>query len=128
MEVDVKIGGRYIPCTLAGKSTCKLCGNPIVWARKPNGKFTPVDPKELEPGVMESHFGHCEEHSHTRQRPREQPPAPRPSRAGIEMTEAVWRQLLRLIHPDKHHGGADERLANDLTRWLIEQRARLKRT
>jgi hypothetical protein len=43
------------------------------------------------------------------------------------MTETIWRQLLRLIHPDKHHGSADERLANDLTRWLLDQRPRLKK-
>jgi hypothetical protein len=29
------------------------------------------------------------------------------------MTETTWKQLLRLIHPDKHHGGESERLATD---------------
>jgi hypothetical protein len=32
-----------------------------------------------------------------------------------------------LIHPDKHHGGEAESLANEMTRWLLEQRSRLTR-
>lgn len=43
------------------------------------------------------------------------------------MTEKQWRNLLLLVHPDKHHGGANEAAANDVTRWLLEQRARVKR-
>ncbi|HYK36952.1 hypothetical protein [Alloacidobacterium sp.] len=42
------------------------------------------------------------------------------------MSATIWRQLLRLVHPDKHHGGEDERLANDLTVWLLEQRPKLE--
>jgi hypothetical protein len=43
------------------------------------------------------------------------------------MSDETWRKLLQLIHPDKHHGGQSQALANDMTRWLLEQRARLTR-
>jgi hypothetical protein len=41
------------------------------------------------------------------------------------MSEATIRHLLLLVHPDKHHGGASEALANEMARWLLEQRERL---
>jgi hypothetical protein len=126
MNVDVKIGGLYESCTIARKGVCKYCNELIVWAARPNGKFIPLQPEEAKPGVMESHFSNCTKRDHARQWTRGQLREPR-SQAGIEMTETVWRQLVRLVHPDKHHGGDDERLANDLTRWLLEQRPRLKR-
>jgi hypothetical protein len=124
MDVDVKIGGHYIPCTLTGRGVCKLCGDLIVWARKPNGKFTPLEPEEGPKGVMESHFPYCVPHRGANHQHSHSDPGHPP---GIEMTETLWRQLLRLVHPDKHRGGEDERLANDLTRWLLEQRPRLSK-
>lgn len=114
----VRIGKlqKPYPCTLVGDGICKYCGAEIVWATLPNGKYIPLDPEAVGPGEMKCHLRNCA--------PR---PAPSLRGGGIAMTEATWRQLLRLIHPDKHHATADERLANDLTAWLIAQRPGLRK-
>jgi hypothetical protein len=46
----------------------------------------------------------------------------------VQMTDTIWRQLMMLIHPDKHIGGESEAMANEMTRWLLEQRPRLSKT
>jgi hypothetical protein len=42
------------------------------------------------------------------------------------MTNATWRKLMHLVHPDRHHASQNEDLANEMTKWLLEQRPRLK--
>jgi hypothetical protein len=87
-----------------------------MWATTANGKAIPLEPFPARARYTEAHFSHCR---------RTQPEPSHP--AGIELTERRWRHLLLLVHPDKHHGGATEALANDVTRWLLEQRARVTR-
>ena len=133
MEIRVKGsgGGSFIvevddPEDL---STCRGCGASIVWGRTGNGKSIPLQPWPDGAMYTETHFGHCSRsgrsssrrHSSSSQLP------PPPPQTGITMTEKQWRNLLLLVHPDKHHGGASEAVANDVTRWLLEQRARVKR-
>jgi len=117
---EVIFGSRYKPCNIAGDGLCKYCHKPILWGQLLNGKYIPLEFDAVEPGVMEPHFG-------KKCRPQTRAAAPEHAlQDGIQMSETIWRQLLRLIHPDKHHGTADERLANDLTGWLLDQRAHLK--
>lgn len=129
MYVEVKIGARYFSCTTAGNGVCRYCGEAILWAVRPDdGGFVPLEPDSVRHGVAELHFGHCAGRGRTHARGREEysRPAPPTPVMGIEMTVATWKQLLFLIHPDRFHGTSNERLATDLTRWLIEQRSRLK--
>jgi hypothetical protein len=131
MDVNVQFGTTCLPCTIKGNGICRDCGEMIIWALTPNEKFIPLEPEEVEPGVMEPHFANCAGHGQTRWRGRGRPPgqAPAPqTQGGIEMSMAIWRQLLTLIHPDRHHGTPDEKLATALTQWLLDQRPRLKRT
>lgn len=32
---------------MSSESKCKGCGNPILWARSPNGRMIPMDPKPV---------------------------------------------------------------------------------
>lgn len=47
-------------------------------------------------------------------------PAPPPPAEQITLTvdAAHWRQLLQLVHPDKHGGS---KMANEITAWLLSQ-------
>ena len=118
MNVEVQFGGTYKLCHVTGPGVCKVCHEEITRAMTPAGKFVPLQPEEID-GVWEPHFGHCMSQSRSR-------PVPEPSRVvGIQITETIWKQLLRLIHPDRHHGGENEKLATGLTQWLLEQRSRL---
>lgn len=116
--IEVQFGPRIKRCALAGPGVCKVCGEEIVWAVTPNDKFIPLEPEEID-GVWEPHFGHCQGEAGPSTKP-----APRPA-TGIEMPMTVWKGLLRFVHPDKHHGTTDEKLANDLTSWLLEQKPKL---
>jgi hypothetical protein len=44
----------------------------------------------------------------------------------VLMNLTFFRKLIRLVHPDRHQGGEDEKLANEVTAWLLEQRSRLR--
>jgi hypothetical protein len=143
MDVEVKIGGQNRMLTVAEYGrlcACRFCGKLIVWGQDAAGKFYPLN---WNPTYL--HFDTCERRQKDQRRQerarqeaeywRQQghrfggPPV-RPaseSQAGIEMTQKMWRHLLRLVHPDKHHGGEDERLANEATRWLLEQKPHLKK-
>lgn len=68
MKVEVKIGARHLPCTIVSNGVCKHCGDLIVWATMPNGKFIPLTREEAEDGIMESHFPYCVPHRRTSQR------------------------------------------------------------
>jgi hypothetical protein len=125
--IEVQFGSTCLPCTIKGTGICRNCGEAILWAVTPAEKFVPLNPEELERGLYEPHFGTCAGHKRSRGREEYPRPAPPPTPViGIEMTVTTWKQLLRLIHPDKHFGGEDEKLANTLTGWLLEQRPRLK--
>lgn len=43
--------------------------------------------------------------------------------AGAALDAGRIRQLLQLVHPDKHAGSE---LATELTQWLLQQRAQLR--
>jgi len=121
MIVSVQFGSRLKSCHLEGPGVCRVCHEEITWATTPAGKFVPLQPEDIE-GVWEPHFGHCMSQS----RSRASAPEPVPV-VGIQITETIWKQLLRLIHPDRHHGGENEKLANEVTQWLLEQRSRLSK-
>lgn len=120
-ETEVWINGHLKPCTLMGEGICKYCHEAIRWATLESGRFIPLNVDAVEPGMMEPHFDSCADRSYN------SGPVPTPPADGIQMTTAIWKQLLRFTHPDKHHGTSDERLANDLTAWLIDQRSRLQK-
>jgi hypothetical protein len=73
----------------------------------------------------ESHFDYCRARigtsSSSRSTERRQTSA-----GAVEMTNATWRKLMHLVHPDRHHASQNEDLANEMTKWLLEQRPRLK--
>jgi hypothetical protein len=136
-SMEVRFGHSYQPCTITGNGICRDCHEPICWGQLPSGKYVPLDRDPEEPGVMRPHFASCR-HARPRDPSRGRDsyrnrnagyapprPAPPPPVTGIQIGETRWRLLVRLCHPDKHHGGADECLANDLTAWLLEQRPRL---
>jgi hypothetical protein len=129
--IAVKTSGRPFICTVDDSGHCKFCGRRIIWATTPNGKKIPLEPWDWDQDLTESHFGHCGNRNNSRySEPPPPPPPPPPPRwpeQGVRMTDTVWRRLLLLIHPDKHHGGEAESLATEMTRWLLEQRSRLTR-
>jgi hypothetical protein len=120
-RVVIDFGDHVRLATVTGVGICKYCQQAMIWGELGNGKFVPLQPGENEPGIMAPH--RCT----PRLRPHYNSPAPALPEEGIPMSAAIWRALLRLIHPDKHHGGEDERLAHDLTCWLLDQRSRLKK-
>src|SRR5271156_4326649 len=126
MEIEVNFGTRYQLCTLAGAGRGKFCHQVIVWATTGRGRFVPLEPDDDDEGDMAPHFDYCQRRFNS------QPPPPPRFRAGappqgIEIDQATWKQLLKLTHPDKHHGGEDERLATTVTQWLLEQRPKLRK-
>lgn len=113
--IKVKSGAYSFQCEVTGSGMCRYCDAPIMWATTQRGKAIPLQPFAACAMFTESHFGHC-------RRTRYEQPVP----PGIELTEQRWRHLLLLVHPDKHSDhGEIEALANDCTRWLLEQRGRL---
>lgn len=34
----------------------------------------------------------------------------------------VWRSMIKLVHPDHHHGGAMEEEATQVTQWLVARK------
>jgi hypothetical protein len=121
--IGVKTGhGRTMNCVIGSSGRCKYCDRPIIWATTPREKPIPLEPWPTGAGETESHFAHC-----SRRLGSEPPLGSRPigQVRGVEMTQEIWRHLLLLVHPDKHHGGEVEQLANDVTRWLLQQRGRL---
>jgi hypothetical protein len=108
-------------------------------------KLTGHGVKKIIPGrgVLEEHARHLLEQrlakealepllAEVRERAKkEKLPANFAKRVGTELKKnphLPWDAAVALlIHPDKHHGGESEALANEMTRWLPDQRERLAR-
>lgn len=54
---------------------------------------------------------------------RQTSPTPFPDNNQKGLAERL-SDLIKLCHPDRHHGGALEATANDITAWLIQCRKR----
>ena len=115
----VRTAGRPFPCEVGDPGLCRYCDQQIIWAITPRGKSIPLEPWGDAP-VTESHFAHCNRPAGKTSSRDYRLPA-----QGVVMSDTIIRRLLLLVHPDKHHGGASEALATEMTRWLLEQRERL---
>jgi hypothetical protein len=104
----VRTKGRPFRCEVTGEGLCSYCDERILWAKvQKSRKAIPLEPFDEDDGYTESHFKHCHTRMGTTDR---QPPPGR----GVEMTDTIWRQLIKLVHPDKHHGGNSEDLATEI--------------
>jgi hypothetical protein len=124
MKIAVWTGHTYIDCETGNSGRCRYCGQSIMWTTTPNGRKMPVQPWSESAIETESHFSHCTRQTESASSARLGRP---PQAGGILMTERMWRHLLLLVHPDRHHGGDRELLANEVTKWLLQQRWRLTR-
>jgi hypothetical protein len=122
----VKTNGLQFCCEVTGFGECRFCGTPVVWAETQKGRAIPLEPFSESARYTESHFAHCRYRigGKSSARGRARAGGPPPAR-GVEMTDTIWRQLIQLVHPDKHHGGNSEALANEVTKWLLQQKDRL---
>jgi hypothetical protein len=123
-RILVKTAGRPFPCEITGSGECQYCGQPIIWAKTAKGRAIPLELFSETARFTEAHFKYCgRQLGGEASSPREYRSQPQ----GVEMTPEIWRRLLFLVHPDKHSSssGDVERLANEVTRWLLEQRDRL---
>ena len=52
---------RRITVTPDNQSTCRSCGEVIIWCITKNGKKMPVDPPEADEETTTSHFATCKD-------------------------------------------------------------------